>query len=158
MCIRDSLGIELLSTDAVHSEENIFLRRFTINNLREEKREVKLFLGQQFRIFESRRGDTGFFDPRVRAIVHYKGDVTFLVNASHDYQQFTEYNIGLFGIEGKEGTYQDAVDGKLEGNSIEHGSVDSIIGLTCSLEPKASGIVDYWITVAPDLTCLLYTF
>ncbi len=150
--VNEELGIELLSIDVVHSKENIFLRRFTINNRQDKKREVKLFLGQQFRIFESRRGDTGFFDPRVRAIIHYKGDVTFLVNASHDYKQFTEYNIGLFGIEGKEGTYHDAFDGTLECNPIEHGSVDSIIGIACHLEPNGSDVVDYWITVASNLT------
>jgi oligosaccharide amylase len=139
------LQVRLVSRDAVHNEQNVFLRNFTVTNISSEKRELKLFLSQQFRISESRRGDTAFFDPRVKAIIHYKGNATFLINASINDVQFTEYNIGLFGIEGKEGTYMDAVDGVLEKNPIEHGSVDSIIGLSAELAPKASAEVHYWI-------------
>lgn len=141
----EKIGITLSSQDAVHNEQDVFLRNFVITNKSKVEREVKLFLSQQFRIFESRRGDTAFYDPRVKAIVHYKGTTTFLVNAFINGKQFTEYNIGLFGIEGKEGTYMDAVDGILEKNPIEHGSVDSVIGLAATLEPDASAEVHYWI-------------
>ena len=127
------LGITLSSRDAVHNEKDIFLRHFTVHNHRSETRTIKLFLAQQFRIFESRRGDTGFYDPRVKAIVHYKGEATFLINAMVGDEMFQEYNIGLFGIEGKQGTYLDAEDGVLENNPIEHGSVDSVVGLTLTI-------------------------
>lgn len=143
--VNDKIGVTLTSKDVVHNEKNVFLRNFTLVNTSETKREVKLFLSQQFRIFESRRGDTAFFDPRVNAIVHYKGNTTILVNATINDKQFTEYNIGLFGIEGKEGTYMDALDGVLEKNPIEHGSVDSVIGLEAELAPGASADVYYWI-------------
>ena len=140
------LGITIASRDAVHNEQNIFLRHFTVHNNRSDARIVKLFLAQQFRIHESRRGDTGFFDPRVNAIIHYKGDTTILVNAMCGKQSFQEYNIGLFGIEGKEGTYLDANDGVLERNPIEHGSVDSVLGLTFSISGHSSNDTYYWIT------------
>lgn len=139
------LEVQLASRDAVHNEQNVFLRNFTLTNTSIKKRELKLFLSQQFRISESRRGDTAFFDPRVKAIIHYKGNTTFLVNASINDVQFTEYNIGLFGIEGKEGTYMDATDGILEKNPIEHGSVDSVIGLSAELAAGASAEVQYWV-------------
>lgn len=144
--VNEQLGIALVSMDAVHNEENIFIRSFMITNTREETREIKLFFSQQFRIHESRRGDTGFYDPRVGAIVHYKGHCNFLVNAFHGEKQFSDYNIGLFGIEGREGTYHDAVDGVLERNPIEHGSVDSVIGITCELDSNAHTEINYWIT------------
>ena len=141
----DQLGITLSSRDVVHNEQNVFLRHFTVTNTRQDKRTVKLFLSQQFRIFESRRGDTGFFDPRVHAIVHYKGETTILVNAMADGKSFSEYNIGLFGIEGKQGTYLDAEDGQLEKNPIEHGSVDSVIGMEFELDGAQSKDCYYWI-------------
>lgn len=140
-----ALGIRLCSTDVVHNEENIFLRSFILTNLKPEKREVKVFFSQQFRIGESRRGDTGYYDPRVGAIIHYKGHSHFLVNALHDGVRFSEYNIGLFGIEGKEGTYHDAFDGLLEKNPIEHGSVDSVIGITAELDGEEKTTIEYWI-------------
>lgn len=158
-CLKDSavgslhavhgrLGITLTSTDAVHNEKNIFLRSFTIGNERPEPRSAKLFLAQQFRISESRRGDTGMYDPRVNALIHYKGEHKFLVNAFQGETQFTDFNIGLFGIEGREGTYHDAADGVLERNPIEHGSVDSIIGVTVQLMPEAHAEVQYWVCYA----------
>jgi len=63
----------------------------------------------------------------------------------HDGAQFTEYNIGLFGIEGKEGAYCDANDGVLEHNPIEHGSVDSVIGITLQLGAKKCAQIEYWL-------------
>jgi len=143
--VNRKLGVTIVSKDAVHNEANVFLRNFIVSNNGETAREIKLFLSQQFRIAESRRGDTGFYDPRVKAIVHYKGTTTFLINAFCNGVQFSEYNIGLFGIEGKEGTYMDAVDGKLEKNPIEHGSVDSVIGLSATLAAGESADVYYWI-------------
>lgn len=145
------LGISIASRDAVHNENNIFLRHFVVSNLRKETREVKLYLSQQFRIYESRRGDTGFFDPRVNAIIHYKGDTTLLINATAEGKPFSSYNIGLFGIEGKEGTYLDANDGVLECNPIEHGSVDSVIELAFTIKGNSSCEGHYWIVCGTSI-------
>ncbi|MEZ4104202.1 MAG: glycoside hydrolase family 15 protein [Candidatus Paceibacterota bacterium] len=139
------LAVTISSKDTVHNEQNVFLRKFTITNNGNEEREIKLFLSQQFRISESRRGDTAFYDPRVKAIIHYKGKVTLLVNAFVNGKQFSDYNIGLFGIENKEGTYFDAYDGKLERNPIEHGSVDSIISLSANISAESSADCYYWV-------------
>ncbi len=143
--VNDSIGITLSSVDVVHNEQNVFIRSFTIGNEKKEQRSITLFLAQQFRISESRRGDTGFYDPRVNAIVHYKGKHTFLINAFHGEKQFSDYTVGLFGIEGKQGSFVDAEDGVLEKNPIEHGSVDSVLGVTCPMKPNSHTQVDYWI-------------
>ena len=146
-----TLGITLASRDTVHNEQNVFLRQFTVTNNGDKKRQVKLFLAQQFRLFESRRGDTGLYDPRVGAILHYKGAATLLVNAFANGKQFTEYNIGLFGIEGREGTWLDAQDGQLENNPIEHGSVDSVLALSFDLAAGESNLAHYWIVCAKSV-------
>ena len=143
--VNDELGVTLTSNDVVHNEENIFLRSFVVGNEKGEARAIKLFFSQQFRISESRRGDTGFYDPRVGAIIHYKGHDKFLINATHNDIQYSDYSIGIFGIEGKDGTYHDAEDGILERNPIEHGSVDSVIGITIEAMPKSHEQVFYWI-------------
>ncbi len=146
--VNNELGVTLSSTDVVHNEEDVFFRSFVAGNEREETREIKLFLSQQFRIDESQRGDTGFYDPRVGAVIHYKGDVKLLVNLLHNNQQFTDYSIGLFNIEGKEGTFHDAADGVLERNPIEHGSADSVIGTTFTLDGNSHEECFYWIACA----------
>lgn len=149
--VNESIGIVLSSTDVVHNEKNVFIRSFVVQNTRDDSREVRVFFSQQFRISESRRGDTGYFDPRVNAIIHYKGHNAFLINALHKGVQFTDFNIGLFGIEGKEGTFYDAHDGILERNPIEHGSVDSVIGVTCTLEGGASERVEYFVACGSSI-------
>jgi len=149
--VNDTIGVSLSSQDAVHNEKNIFIRSFTVQNERKDAREIKVFFSQQFRISESRRGDTGFYDPRVNAVIHYKGHCHFLVNAFLGDDQFEDYTIGLFGIEGKEGTYHDAYDGKLERNPIEHGSVDSVIGITCNLGGNASTHINYWVVCGQNI-------
>ncbi len=148
------LGIRLTSTDAVHNEKNVFLREFVVESLEKGTRTVQLFLGAQFRIDESRRGDTGFYDPRVNAIIHYKGYTNFLINTQAEGTRFDSFNIGLFGIEGKEGTYVDAEDGVLSGNPIEHGSVDSIVGVTLKIKGGESKKVHYWVTVGETVAAV----
>jgi len=145
-------GIVIKSDDEVHNEKNVFLRRMTVTNTTKETKSIKLFFSQQFRIAESRRGDTALYDPRVGAIIHYKGKDTFLINATINGVQFSEFNIGLFGIEGKEGTYFDAYDGVLEKNPIEHGSVDSVIGLHCTLKKNEVSVVEYWIACGQSIS------
>lgn len=146
-----SLGVSLHISDGVHNEKNVFIRKVTITNNRDTPREIKLFFGQEFRISESRRGDTAFYDPRVRAIMHYKGHNAFLVYATLDGVAFSEYSVGLFDIEGKKGTYTDAEDGVLSQNPIEHGSVDSVLGLTFHAKEKESTDAYYWIVAGQSI-------
>lgn len=145
------LGVQLNLSDVVYNEKDIFIREITVINLFDKKRELKVFFGQQFRISESRRGDTGYYDPRCRAIIHYKGKRAFLVNVRRGDSIFDEYSVGLFEIEGKEGTHADALDGKLSKNPIEHGSVDSVLGITLTLEAKQEDTVHYWIAVGKSI-------
>lgn len=145
------LGVEVVSIDVVHNEHNVLIRSFTIRNTSKEALSGKLMLSQQFRINESRRGDTGFYDPQTQSIIHYKGRTTLLVNATCEGRPFSEYNIGLFGIEAREGTYHDANDGALSCNPIEHGSVDSIMAVPFSLAAEEQTSVDYWIVCAESL-------
>lgn len=149
--VNEKRGVTLVTRDAVHNEHNVFLRHMVVHNDHADDREIKVFFAAQFRIAESRRGDTALFDPRVSAIIHYKGKDTFLINAMINDVQFTEYNIGLFGIEGKEGTWHDAFDGVLEKNPIEHGSVDSVIALAHQYKADESADIYYWVVCADSI-------
>lgn len=146
-----ALGIRLHFTDVVHNERNIFLRKVIVTNEHDCNREIKIFFGQEFRISESRRGDTAFYDPRVHSIVHYKGHNAFLVHATINDIAFTDYSVGLFNIEGKQGTYTDAEDGILSRNPIEHGSVDSVLGLTFEAKGCQTAECYYWVIAAKSI-------
>ncbi len=151
VAVHNELQISLTIEDVVHNEENIFIRGIRLRNLAGVEREIRVFFGQEFRISESQRGDTAFYDPRVHAIVHYKGHNTFLIHATHNGHGFNDYSVGLFGIEGKEGTYADAEDGILSKNPVEHGSVDSVIGVYTKVAPNADAWIHYWIVAADSI-------
>ncbi len=142
--VNRSLGVRLEFDDIVYNEKNILVRKIIAKST-EGKHGIKIFFHQAFQIYESRRGDTAYFDPRNSSIIHYKGRRAFLINAFHNDKQFDEYSVGVFESEGKEGTYRDAEDGILSKNAIEHGQVDSVIGIPLRLEENKEEIVYYWI-------------
>lgn len=146
------LGITMQFTDVVYNEKNIFVRKITVHNNHEKKRHIKIFFNQEFEIYESYRGDTGYYDPHHNVIIHYKGRRVFLINTLYKNQGFDDYSVGLFGIGGKEGTHKDAEDGLLSKNPIEHGLVDSVVGVTLEIEPHAEETFYYWITAGKSIT------
>lgn len=145
------LGVTLTIDDVVHNEHDIFFRKIVVTNDREQHRTVKVFFGQEFRISESRRGDTAFYDPRVKSIIHYKGHDAFLIHAHINGKPFSDYTVGLFGIENREGSYADAEDGVLSKNPIEHGSTDSVVGLSEELDGKTKATIHYWIAAGHSI-------
>lgn len=146
--INHNLRIKLEFLDTVYNETDIFVREVTVYNLDEAPRTIKLFFHQKFEIYESRRGDTAYYDPVKHAIIHYKGRRVFLINMASDFDSFDDFSIGNFSIEGKEGTFKDAEDGELEKNPIEHGLVDSVVGFSMQLKSLESKRVYYWIAAA----------
>ncbi len=140
--------VTILMEDVVYNESCIFIRKFTVTNNGSAKRVIKLFINHQFEIYESKRGDTAYYDPQRKAIIHHKGRRIFLINAMTHTVGIDDYSVGLFAIEGKEGTYKDAEDGVLEKNPIEHGFVDSVISFTLDINAGKSETVYYWITIS----------
>lgn len=146
----EKLGVELEFDDVVYNEKNILVRKVSARSL-SKPCSAKLFFHQAFQIYESHRGDTAYFDPRNSSVIHYKGRRAFLVNAFHHDQPFDDYSVGVFESEGMEGTFRDAEDGKLSKNPIEHGQVDSVIGLSMDLEADKWDVVYYWLAAGKSI-------
>lgn len=142
------IGLQVTCNDVVYNEKNILIRKIKIQNLTDEEKTIKVFFGHEFELYESHRGDTAYFDPDENVLIHYKGRRVFLINARVGEQGFDDYSVGLFEIEGKEGTHKDAEDGQLSKNPIEHGLVDSVGSVSCTLAPKEEKIVHYWVAVS----------
>lgn len=147
--VNEKIGLTVKINDCVYNEKNVLIRHFKIENNTQSSKEVKLYFNQQFEMYESYRGDTAYYDPTDNVVIHYKGRRIFLVKAinQQDAKQFSEYSVGLLGIEGKEGTYKDAEDGKLELNPVEHGLVDSVISLDFVIGPNSEAECYYWVVV-----------
>jgi glucoamylase len=142
------LQVDMRFADIVYNERDIFFRRVTITNTHDHAREIRLYFAHQFEIYKSQGGDTGYFDPASHSVIHYKGRRVFLIGATLDGKQFSDYAVGLMNFNGQEGTYKDAEDGILSKNPIEHGPVDSVIGLYASYEAGQSRVCHYWIIAA----------
>ncbi len=145
------LGIEVYFTDVIYNEKDVFVREVGVKNLDDKPKNVKVFFNQQFNISQSHIGDTAYYDPDTGAIVHYKGRRVFLINLECSGSCFNQYGTGLFGIEGKSGTFKDAEDGELHNNPIEHGQVDSVLGIEISLSGVEKKTMHYWVIASKSI-------
>jgi GH15 family glucan-1,4-alpha-glucosidase len=143
----DNLGIILEFDDFVDTELNIFVRNTHVVNLKDSERSIKVFYHQAFAIGDSRSNtDTAQYLPDSNAILHYRGRRAFIISGESNGETFSQFSIGLFGIEGHEGSFRDAEDGALSGNAVEHGRVDSVIGFDVNVDAHSSQRINYWIS------------
>ncbi len=142
----DALGLRLRCYDTVDADRNIFVRKIVVRNLREQARSIKLFFHHDLTLYGNAVGDTAFFDPDARAVIHYKARRYVLVSGSTEAEHgISEFACGRSGIGSSEGTWRDAEDGVLSMNAIQQGAVDSTIALDLALEPSGSATAFYWI-------------
>ncbi len=149
--VNSRLQIELQFSDIVYNERPVFIRRVKVSNLGKTAREIKLYFGQQFEIYKAHGGDTAYYDPASHTIIHYKGRRVFQIGAALDGEVLSDYAIGIANFHGKEGVYRDADDGVLSKNPIEHGPVDSVIGLYGTYAPGQSRVCHYWLVAAQSI-------
>lgn len=98
-------------------------------NFANRPRDIRLFMHQAFVIGDA-RSNTGYgaVPAGCQCDLHYRGRRAFIVSGQDDTGAgFDQYSIGLFGIEGRDGTYRDAEDGELSMSPVKHGRVDSTI-------------------------------
>ncbi|HMK34650.1 MAG TPA: glycoside hydrolase family 15 protein [Desulfomonilaceae bacterium] len=140
------LGLLLSCNDIVDFHENVFIRSVSVQNLVADKREVRLFLTNDFSIYGNNVGDTAALDPKTGGIVHYKDARYFLANGNtQQSDRLFGFAVGQKGIGGLEGTYRDAEDGILSGNPIAQGAVDSVISLSVEVEGNSSAKAFFWL-------------
>lgn len=146
-CFNKNTNLELLFTNVVYNDKNIFLREVIVTNHSEETQDIKIFFHQVFSIYGTPQEDTAYYDPVKNAIIHYEGRRVFLIYGETSDIPFNDYSVGLYGIEGKEGTFKDAEDGVLSKNNVEHGHGDSVFSIPFRLHRSEQKKVYYWITV-----------
>ncbi len=153
----ERLNILLEFDDFVDATMSAFIRNVHVINQADQAREIRLFMHQAFVIGDSRSNtDTAQYLPDNKAILHYRGRRAFIVSGEHRGQHFDQHSIGLFGIEGREGTYRDADDGELQGGNVEHGRVDSTLRFKLRVRAQSSERVHYWIAAGTSMREALF--
>jgi GH15 family glucan-1,4-alpha-glucosidase len=140
------LSVRLRVRDAVDFHEDLYLREVTVENLAPHTRELRLFFHQDFHLYGSEIGDTALYDPRLQAVLHYKGRRYFLVNVQTEAGAgVEEWAIGIKEFQGAEGTWRDAEDGLLGRNPIAQGAVDSTVAVRVTVAGRGRATSYYWI-------------
>lgn len=148
----ESLQVVLEFDDFVDAHVSAFMRNIHVVNLAERSREIRLFMHQAFAIDDSRSNtDTAQYLPDSDAVLHYRGRRAFVISGTHNNEPFDQHSVGLFGIEGHEGTWRDAEDGELSNGNVEHGRVDSAIRFKTQIGAHSSTRVQYWITAGSSI-------
>ncbi len=141
------MDLKIAVNDLVDYEENLYLKKITVQNESDKEREIRLFLAHDFHLYGNEIGDTAAFKPEQNCLIHYKDERYFLINILAG----NKFGIDLFATGKKEtksgllGAWKDAEDGILSGNPIAQGSVDSVIGIPMNLPPKGKESCYYWI-------------
>ncbi|UCH79758.1 MAG: glycoside hydrolase family 15 protein [Nitrospiraceae bacterium] len=142
----EPLGLELRCHDVVDVDLNVYIKKVEVKNLQDNERQVRLFFCHDFYLYGYDIGDTAYFDPRPRSIIHYKANRYFLINCSKSGRDGVHhYACGDKEVPGREGIWKDAEDGELSGNQISWGSADSAIGIWLHVPPGGEAEAHYWI-------------
>ncbi len=142
----ESLGLELRCHDVVDVDLNVYIKKIEVRNLQDNERQVRLFFCHDFHLYGYDVGDTAYFDPRPRCIIHYKANRYFLINCGKSGKYGVHhYACGDKEVPGRVGIWKDAEDGELSGNQISWGSADSAIGIWLHVPPGGKASAHYWI-------------
>jgi len=145
------LQVRLVCADAVDFHDPVYVRKIIVRNLANRERDIRLFINQDFHLYESDVGDTAAYEPKHKTITHYKMRRYFLTNyMANGVVGVQHFATGRKEVEGAEGTWRDAEDGKLEAGPITQGSVDSTLGIYLTVPAQGAQEAWYWIIAGED--------
>ncbi|MBI2773474.1 MAG: glycoside hydrolase family 15 protein, partial [Chloroflexi bacterium] len=141
------LGLRLACRDVVDFDRNLYLKEVTVEDTSGRDREVRLFHHFDPHLYGNDIGDSAYYDPRSRALLHYKAKRWFLLNA-----RAGDGAVGLrsFAVGRKEtgtsvGTWRDAEDGVLSRNPVAQGSIDTVGQIDVRVPAFGTATATFWI-------------
>jgi oligosaccharide amylase len=146
-----ALSLELRCSDMVDSDLNVFIRKIDVIDRSMKERQVRLFFSHDFHLYGNDIGDTAYYDPRTRCLIHYKANRYFLINClDADKEGVQHFACGDKGVPGRLGTWKDAEDGELSGSPVAWGSADSAVGIWLDLASGGRATAFYWVAAGTD--------
>ncbi len=132
--------------------EDILVKRIFVENTGKQEKKTTFFFHQNFNIYGNPIGDTAFYDPGTKSVIHYKSRRYFLASTrGSNNESIKSFAIGVKQFGGMEGTWKDAEDGILSENSVAIGSVDSVVSHEISVPPGSADDFYYYIVCGLDL-------
>jgi len=138
----DELGIKLSFKSAIHKYLDILIHQILITNLTEEEKEVKIFFYHGFKLNESEIGNTAYYDPKLKGLIHYKG-ATYIYISS----QSSNFEYTVSKKNHTSGSWLEIERGHLSRNKIVQGEIDSAWAIVENLKPFESKTTYYYLLV-----------
>src|SRR5579859_3843475 len=122
------LALELRCRDVVDFDRNVYLKEVTVTDTSGRSRAVRLFHHFDAHLYGNDVGDSAYYDPRTRGLVHYKARRYFLLNGmgGEGAGGLSSFAIGRKETGTSVGTWKDAEDGALSRNPVAQGSIDTV--------------------------------
>lgn len=150
----EKLGVKISLENTVLPHKDIYIAQFTVTNLWDMHRDLKLFINHDFYIKEHNVGDTACWYPMQKMLFHYKDNVFLGMGSTGEIAQYScdqsHSNEGA-------GTLPDPRTGLLNSYPIYRGAVESTIGFDLSLDGGATKTLDYFIVCGENMEqCIEY--
>ena len=151
--VNDEAQLTLVFHDVVDLDRDLLLREVQVTNRSDAFRDLRFFFHYDLHIYGVRVGDTVYYDPDVRTLVAFKGQRYFLMNgASGGKIGVDSWAIGVTEVGGREGTWRDAEDGKLEQGLVAQGSVDATLEFDCALPAHGTSGLYHWLAIGDSVS------
>ena len=141
------LGLRLACRDVVDFDRDLYLKEVTVEDTTGKDRDVRLFHHFDCHLYANDVGDSAYYDPRSRGLIHYKARRWFLLSGR---TEDGETGLRSFAVGRKEtgsqvGTWRDAEDGILSRNPVAQGSVDAVGQLDVRVPAFGKAQATFWI-------------
>ena len=122
-------------------------QKIEVTNLKDQRRQARLFFSHDFFLYGNDIGGTAYFDPRSCSIIHYKIHRYFLISCwAHDQWGVKHFSCGKKReASGSVETVKKTENGELSGEASAWGSPHSTIGIWLELPAKGTTTAYYWI-------------
>lgn len=146
IALNEQLGLKVLFEDFVYTTSPILFRKLTITNLSDHDREIRVFFCHDLHLYGEKMQDTAQYEPEFNGVLHYRKNRYFLIGGKwEEGNGIDQFSMGKSEYLDKEGTFRDCEDGRLEGNPIEQGSVDSAVRFSSTFTPGAEKVLFHWL-------------
>ncbi|ACX51584.1 glycoside hydrolase 15-related protein [Ammonifex degensii KC4] len=140
-----ALQLSLRFIEAVDWEREVWVRKVEVKNLASYSREIRVFFYHDFNLGGYDLGDTAFYDPATRGMVHYKSCYFLLLNG---HEGIDRYSIRK---RGGGGSRADAEDGELAGPPADQGDMNSAVAFSFYLEAGGEKTFFFWLVAGRSL-------
>jgi oligosaccharide amylase len=147
-CSNAHLGLRLHCRDVVDFDRNVYLKEVTVEDTTGKDRQVRLFQHFDGHLYGNSVGDSAYYDPRSRALIHYKARRWFLLNAIGPDGQagLHSFAVGRKEAEGYVGSWLDAEDGQLSRNAVAQGGIDEVGEVDLKVPALGSATATFYLT------------